>query len=309
MESIIPQLVSGTGGSLLTVDVSHLSTQVFNGLVLGMILVLVSLGLSIIFGIMGIVNFAHGEFLLIGAYLAWTVTNAMGNFVIGVLVGVVGTILVGITIERYTLRYTYDYDAGLQLLLTFGIAELLRGGVQLVWGRLGKSFQIPAWGRGQIDFGLFSLPRYRTYVVLISLVIIFLVYLFLTRTDMGLIIRAGTENREMVSALGIKISTVFLVVFAIGAGLAGVAGGLIGPIRGVYPTLGVDFIILAFVVVVVGGIGSFRGTIIAGILIGLLIVMTGMVYSPASQIIVYVAMAVILLVRPRGLFGREGVLS
>jgi branched-chain amino acid transport system permease protein len=126
---------------------------------------------------------------------------------------------------------------------------------------------------------------------------------------MGLIIRAGTENREMVSALGIKISTVFLVVFAIGAGLAGIAGGLVGPIRGIYPTLGVDFIILAFVVVVVGGIGSFRGTIVAGTLIGLLIVLTGMVYSPASEIIVYVAMAVILLVQPRGLFGREGVFA
>jgi branched-chain amino acid transport system permease protein len=293
----------------LAIDVPYLTTQVFNGLVLGMILVLVSLGLSIIFGIMGIVNFAHGEFLLVGAYLTWALVNITGSFIIGVLAGTIGTVAVAMLIERATLRYTYDYDPSLQLLVTFGIAELLRGSVQLIWGRLSKSLSIPSWGRGQIDFGVLTLPRYRVYVFLISVLIILLVYLFLTKTDLGLIIRAGTENREMVDALGINISIVFLIVFALGAGLAGIAGGLVAPIRGVYPTLGVDFIILAFVVVVIGGIGSFAGTIISGLLIGLLIVLTGVVYSPASEIIVFVAMAGILLIRPRGLFGREGVLS
>lgn len=302
----VPQLVIAT---LSSVDPSYIITQVFNGLVLGMILVLVSLGLSIVFGIMGIVNFAHGEFLLIGAYLTWALTSATGSFVVGILTGVIGTIAVGMAIERFTLRYTYDYDPGLQLLATFGIAELLRGSVQLTWGRLSKSLSVPVWGRGQFDFGILSLPQYRVYVFLISVVIIFGVYIFLNKTDTGLIIRGGTENREMVDALGINISSVFLIVFALGAGLAGIAGGLVGPIRGVYPTLGVDFIILAFVVVVIGGIGSFRGTIVSGLFIGLLTVLTGVIYSPASEVIIFVAMAVILLLRPRGLFGREGVLS
>jgi branched-subunit amino acid ABC-type transport system permease component len=171
MDPLILQLGSGGPGFLLAVDFSHLLTQVFNGLVLGMILVLVSLGLSIIFGIMGIVNFAHGEFLLVGAYLTWAVTRITQNFVVGILVGILGTMLVGVAVERYTLRYTYDYDPGLQLLLTFGIAELLRGAVQFAWGRLPKSFPTPGWGRGQIDFALFTLPRYRVYVVFISILI------------------------------------------------------------------------------------------------------------------------------------------
>jgi branched-chain amino acid transport system permease protein len=292
-----------------SVNPSYIVTQIFNGLVLGIILVLVSLGLSIIFGIMGIVNFAHGEFLLIGAYVTWAATSLTGSFILGILAGTVGTIIIGMAIERITLRYTYDYDQGLQLLATFGIAELLRGSVQLVWGRLSKSLPVPTWGRGQIDFVLLDLPRYRVYVFVICIGVILAVYLFLNKTDTGLIIRAGTENREMVSALGINISTIFLIVFAFGAGLAGIAGGLVGPIRGVYPTLGVDFIILSFVVVVIGGIGSFRGTIVSGLLIGLLIVLTGVVYSAASEIIIFVAMALILIIRPRGLFGREGVLG
>lgn len=274
-----------------------------------MILVIVSLGLTITFGIMGIVNFAHGEFLLVGAYIAWATNELTGHFFLAVLAGVAAAAAVGLAIERFTLRYTYDYDPGLQLLLTFGLAELIRGLVQFFWGRIGKSFSIPAWGGGQIDFVLFTLPTYRVFVVAVSIAAVFTLYLFLTRTDLGLIIRAGTENREMINALGINITKVFLLVFSLGAALAGLAGGLIGPIRSVYPTLGVDFIILAFVVVVIGGIGSFRGTVISGLLVGLLIVLTGVVYSPASRVIIFVFMAVILITRPRGLFGREGVFS
>lgn len=291
------------------VDVSggYLLSQVFNGLVLGMILVLISLGLSLIFGIMGVINFAHGDLLLVGTYVTWATTRMTNSLILGIIVGTLITILVGMAMERFTLRYIYDYDPTLQLLLTFGVAEFLRGVVQLIWGRVGKSFPLPAWASGQIDFGLFTFPKYRLMVVFVVGLIVVALYLFLERTDLGLIIRAGTQNRQMVDALGIDVSRMFLIVFGIGAALAGIAGALIGPIRGVYPTLGIDLLILSFVVVVIGGVGSFRGSVVAGLLVGEVSVLTGVVYSPASRIVIFLAMAVILLIRPRGLFGKEGV--
>lgn len=288
----------------------YYATQLFNGLMLGMTLVLVSLGLTIIFGLLGIINFAHGDILLVGTYLAWTVQGATGSFVVGLLVAFIGTFVLGILLERTLLRYTYGrYDALLQLLITFGIAEFLRGGVMLIWGQSGKNFPNPTWAQGSIDLVLFTYPFYRLFVILASGVLIVAMYLFLNRTDLGLLIRAGTQDREMVDALGIDVSRIYLLVFGIGAALAGIAGALIGPVRAAYPTLGIDLLIPAFVVVVVGGLGSFRGSVIAGILIGELQVLTGMVYSQAAEVVVFIFMAVVLLVRPRGLFGEEGVIE
>ncbi|MFC6838442.1 branched-chain amino acid ABC transporter permease [Halomarina ordinaria] len=288
----------------------YYATQLFNGLMLGMTLVLVSLGLTLIFGLLGVINFAHGDILLVGTYLAWTIQAQTGSFLLAIGAAILGTFVLGVVLERTLLRYTYGrYNALLQLLLTFGIAEFLRGGVMLVWGQSGKNFPNPSWAQGSIDLVLFSYPLYRTLVIVAGAVLIAALYLFLNRTDMGLLIRAGTQDREMVDALGIDVSRIYLVVFGIGAALAGTAGALIGPVRAAYPTLGIELLIPAFVVVVVGGLGSFRGTIIAGLLIGELQVLTGMVYAQASEVIVFVFMAVILLVRPRGLFGEEGVIE
>jgi len=288
-------------------DPNFLLTQMFNGLVLGMILVLISLGLSIIFGMMGIVNFAHGDLLLVGVYVAWTVTEMTGNIIAGFLVAPIAVAGLGLVVERFLLQRTYDHGPLLQLLLTFGLAEFLRGSVQLVWGSTGKEFQTPEWGTGMIDLVAFNYPAYRLFVITAAAAIVLATYLFITRTDIGLIIRAGTQDREMVGTLGLEVSRVFLIVFALGAALAGIAGALIGPIRGANPTLGVDLLIPSFVVVVIGGIGSFRGSIVAGVLVGELIVLTGLVFSSASQVVIFVLMAIILWVRPRGLFGREGV--
>ncbi|MFC7156976.1 branched-chain amino acid ABC transporter permease [Halomarina halobia] len=288
----------------------YYATQLFNGLMLGMTLVLVSLGLTIIFGLLGVINFAHGDILLVGTYIAWTVQSATGSFVFAIVAAVVGTFLTGIVIERTLLRYTYGrYDALLQLLLTFGIAEFLRGGVMLVWGQSGKNFPNPAWAQGAVDLVLFSYPLYRVFVIVVAGLLIVALYLFLNWTDLGLLIRAGTQDRDMVDALGIDVSRIYLLVFGIGAALAGIAGVLIGPIRAAHPTLGIELLIPAFVVVVVGGLGSFRGTIIAGILIGELQVLTGMFYSQAAEVVVFLFMAIVLLVRPRGLFGKEGVIE
>ncbi|WP_299269602.1 branched-chain amino acid ABC transporter permease [Halorientalis sp.] len=287
-------------------QVDYYSAQLFNGLVLGMILVLISLGLTIIFGLLGIINFAHGDTLLVGTYVSWTVIDATGSYFLGVGGAIVATLVLGMLLERTLLRYTYGrYGALLQLLLTFGVAELLRGSVIFVWGRTGKNFSTPAWGDSAVDLVLFSYPLYRVFVVVAGTVLIAAVYLFLNRTDLGLLIRAGTQDREMVDMLGIDVSRLYMVVFGIGAALAGTAGALIGPVRGAFPTLGIELLIPAFVVVVVGGLGSFRGSIVAGLLIGQLQVMTGVFYSEAAQAIAFVFMAVVLLVRPDGLFGAE----
>lgn len=293
----------------LAIDISanYLLSQIFNGLVLGMILVLISVGLSLIFGIMGVINFAHGDILLVGTYVTWAITQATGSILLGFVGGTLSAALVGVAMERFTLQYIYDYDPTLQLLLTFGVAELLRGIVTLIWGRVGKSFPAPEWLAGTYDLVLFTFPEYRIFVIGVSALLLIAVYLFLTRTDMGLIIRAGAQDRQMVNSLGIDVSKVFMLVFGIGAALAGFAGGLIGPVFGVNPNLGINLLIQAFVVVVVGGVGSFRGSIIAGLLIGELSVLTGLIYSPASEVVIYLAMAVILLVRPGGLTGQTGV--
>lgn len=297
-------------GVTTPLQVSYYGAQLFNGLVLGMIFVLVSLGLTIVFGLLGVVNFAHGDTLLVGTYVAWTVMDTTGSFIFGIAAAVGITFLLGIIIERGLLRFTYGrYDVLLQLLLTFGIAEFLRGAVMFTWGQAGKNFPNPSWGDASVDLILFTYPAYRVFVIFAAAAIICIVYLFLERTDLGLLIRAGTQDREMVNALGVDVSKLYMLVFGIGAALAGTAGALIGPIRGATPTLGITLLIPAFVVVVVGGLGSFRGTIIAGILIGELQVLTGVFYSAASQIIVYVFMALVLLVRPRGLFGKEGVVE
>lgn len=296
-----------TGLLPLQMNTNYLITQLLNGIALGMILVLIAFGLSIIFGLMGVVNFAHGEFLLVGTYVALTTFHVTGSFLAALVAAPVMVALLGAAVERFTLRPIYDRDILLQLLLTFGLAEIIRESVMIIWGRTGTSFPTPTWADTTLDFSLFNYPLYRLFVILVGVLIVTSVYVFLTRTDTGLIIRGATADREMVNALGIDVKQTFLLVFALGSAIAGIAGALIGPLRSAYPTLGVDLIIPAFVVVVVGGLGSLRGSIIAGLLIGELMVMTGVIYSPMSNVIIFIFMALLLLVRPRGLFGREVV--
>lgn len=284
---------------------SYFLTQVFNGLALGMILVLIALGLSIIFGLMGVVNFAHGEFLLVGTYTALTVMTVTESLLLGAFAAMITVGILGGVVERFTLQPIYHRDVLLQLLLTFGLAEIIREGVQIVWGRQPRSFPTPGWGRTRVDLIVFNYPLYRLSVIVSASLIVIAVYLFLTRTDIGLVIRGATADREMVDALGIDVTKMFFLVFILGSAIAGVAGALIGPMRSAYPLLGVDLLVPAFVVVVVGGMGSIRGSVVAGILIGELMVLTGMIHSPSSDVIIFVFMALVLLVRPRGLFGRD----
>lgn len=289
----------------LFVDPGYLLAQILNGLALGMILVLIALGLSIIFGLMGIVNFAHGELLLVGTYVGLTTMVTTGSMLFAAIASAAVVGVLGAAIERLTLQPIYHQNVLLQLLVTFGIAEILREAVQIVWGRQSQSFPTPEWGQGTIDFGLFTYPVYRLSVIFIGAAIVVVVYLFMTKTDIGLVIRGATANREMVNALGIDVTKLFFLVFTIGAAIAGVAGALVGPMQNAYPLLGVELLVPAFVVVVLGGMASIRGSVVAGLFVGLVIVLTGIVHSPSSDVIIYVLMAVVLLVRPRGLFGRE----
>lgn len=284
-------------------------TQLFNGLMLGMIFVLIATGLTIIFGMMGIINFAHGDLLLVGTYVAWATVGVTDSLVAGIILAPLVVGGVGALIEVFTLRPIYDRDILLQLLITFGIAEFLRGVVMSIWGPRGHSFPIPEWGRITVDLGLFSYPGYRLFVIVLASILLVAVYLLLTRTDIGVIIRAGTMDREMVNALGIDLSKIYLLVFVIGAALAGIAGALIGPIQGATPSLGIELLVPAFVVVVIGGMGSLRGTLVSGILVGEILVIVGVLFPRAAEASIYLAMVAVLLLRPRGLFGREGMLE
>jgi len=290
-------------------DTQYYAAQIMNGVVLGMTYVLIAIGLSLIFGTMGIINFAHGDMLLLGTYVAWWSATRLGSHVIGFILAPLAVIAIGVVIEFIGLRRTYDRSPLLQLLLTFGIAEMLRQSIQFIWGRTAKSFPNPSWATGTVSIGSFSYSSYRLFVIFSTVAILAGLYWFLKKTDVGIIIRAGTEDREMVNMLGINIYLVFTIVFAVGAGLAGVAGALIGPIRNATPLLGVNLLIPSFVVVIVGGVGSYIGTVISGLAIGIIVVLTGVVAPQFSNIVIFIIMAAVLLTRPQGLFGEEGVLQ
>jgi len=286
---------------------SYVLIQILNGLVLGVVLILIALGLTLIFGLLGVLNFAHGDLVLLGTYSTWAVVGFTESWVLGITVATVVVAGTGVILERFALQPIYDRDPTLQFLMTFGIAEILREGIQIIWGRRPKSFATPEWGQGTVDLLLFSYPMYRLLLIVFTFSLIFLLYFFLERTDLGLVIRAGSQDRSMVDVLGINVTKAYALTFGLGCALAGLAGGMIGPIRGVYPLLGVELLIPSFVVVIIGGLGSFRGTIIGGLIVGQLIVLTGIGFPSMSRVIIFVAMAVVLLVRPRGLLGKQGM--
>ncbi len=285
----------------------YILTQMFNGFAFGMILILIAMGLTIIFGMLGVINFAHGEFLLIGAYIAWTVYRITGSFLAAICFAISSAALVGLGLEKFLLSRIYKKDNVLQLLLTFAFAEVLREMVIIIWGREGLYFPLPDWAKGSVQMGFLIYPKFRLIVMGFSAIMIGLIFLLLNFTNVGLIIRAATSDKEMVDIMGINISRIFTLVFVIGVALAGFSGALLASLRSVYPALGVELIMIAFVVIVVGGLGSLKGTIVSGIIIGEIVTFTSVIYSPASEIIVFIFLAIILVVRPRGFWGEVGL--
>jgi len=289
------------------ITLSALAAQLFTGLVLGGILVLLAIGLSLIFGLMTVVNFAHGSLYMLGAYVGFFVLGYTKNFWVALVVAPVVVGVFGLVIERLLIRPLYGRGLNDPLLLTFGLSLVLVEAVKLVAGKLGLTLDPPAALAGALDLGFMKFPAYRIFVLAVTAVVLLGLWLFLEKTNIGLIVRAGSRDALMVRALGIDLGRVWFLVFGLGIAMAGLAGILAGPLRGVYAEMGVEIIIEAFVVVVVGGMGSLPGAIVAGLLIGEVISITTFFAPKLAEIVVFMVMAVILLARPSGLFGEAGL--
>jgi branched-chain amino acid transport system permease protein len=285
------------------VNASLLFTQVLNGVATGMLYALMGIGLAIITGVLNIPNFAHGAMFAVGAYLLATTVNMIGNFWVALVLAPVGVALLGILIEYAGIRPLYRAGHDYQLLLTFGLSLIITEGIIIVWGPIGMSQLPPPILRGGVDLGLTIYPKYRLFVMVMAGLLVFGAWLFFEKTRYGAIMRAGIENREMVSLLGIDVHRLFTAAFALGAYLAGLSGALTAPIRGLNPLMGVDMLGIAFVVVALGGLGNLPGAIVAGLMIGVAQSLVALFWTEASVAVIFAVMAVVLLVRPQGLFG------
>ena len=294
---------------MIDITASALAAQVFTGLVLGMIFVLLAIGLSLIFGLLTVVNFAHGSLYMLGAYFGVFVYGVTKNFWLSLIIAplMVGT--VGLLIERFLIRRLYGRSPDDPLLLTFGLSLIIVEGVRIIWGKIGLTIDPPKALGSAVNLGFMNFPAYRLFVIAVTVAVLVAIWLFLERTNVGLIIRAGSRDPLMVRALGIDLSRIWLLVFGIGTGLAGLAGILAGPMRGVYAEMGVTMVIESFVVIVVGGMGSLVGAVVAGLLMGQVVGLTTYFAPALAEIMVFIAMAVVLLVRPSGLFGEAGLLD
>jgi branched-chain amino acid transport system permease protein len=278
--------------------------QILNGLLVGSYYIVLSLGLSLIFSLGGVVNLAHGAFYALGAYFAYEVQRRLG-FAGAVVLAPVGVALVGMAIETLFVRRLYREDPSLGLLFTFGLAMTAEQSLRLIWGASGLPFPIPESLRGQLLLGDFIYSYYRLTVLAVSIVTIGACWLLLTRTAFGMIVRAGTRDPEMVRAMGVSLKPAQTAVFALGVGLAGLAGVMSAPLAGVQPAMGTEILTAAFVVVVIGGLGSFWGVVFAGLLVGVVRGITIAFYPPAAEASMYILMALILVFRPRGLMGEK----
>ena len=294
-----------------------------NGLQLGMLLFLLASGLTLIFGIMDFINLSHGSFYMIGAYFCGTVVAKTGSFLMGVAFALVGIFIVGAIIEWFIARKLYRSDHLDHVLVTFGLILIFDTLVHLIWGAEGMAIALPEVLNGQITLGTLVLPTYRLLIIAAGLSVAALLYVLVTRTRLGMLIRAGASNRTMVEALGVNINKLFLVVFALGAAMAGLAGMLIAPITEASIGMGNDIIIVAFVVVIVGGIGSVKGAFYGALILGVIDTLSrsyldallqlampvnyAETAAPAlSAMLIYILMAAILAFRPQGLFPPAG---
>ena len=291
----------------MDITASALAAQVFTGLVLGLIFVLLAIGLSLIFGLMTVVNFSHGAFYMLGAYFGFFLFGKTGNFWFSLVVAPLMVGVFGFLVERILIRPLYGRSPDDPLLLTFGLSLVLVEAVRVIWGKFGLTFDPPKMLAGAVDLGFTFFPLYRLFVIGITVIVLVALWLFLVKTPVGLVIRAGSRDALMVRALGFDLGKIWMLVFAIGSALAGLAGVLAGPMRGVYAEMGVTMIIESFVVVVVGGMGSLPGAVVAGLLIGQVVSLTTFFMPKMAEIMVFIFMAAVLLIRPSGLFGEEGL--
>ena len=280
-----------------------LLSQTISGLVLGGLYVLIAIGLSIIFGLLGIVNFAHGAFFTLGAYLAVSLVLYFGWPAVVLSPVIVGGI--GMLAERLLIRRLYDKEPLISLIVTFALALMIEATVRLIYGGIGQPFSPPSFMAGVLIWGPILITKYRAGVLVMTAVVLLLLGLFLEKTPFGRILRAGSRDPEMVGLLGINLPRVLTWVFGLGCAISGIAGMLAAPLWTVTPAMATNAIMPAFVVVAIGGLGSFAGAVIAGLLVGVVVALTIQFWPEASGAVMYLFMALMLLIRPRGLLGER----
>jgi branched-chain amino acid transport system permease protein len=280
--------------------------QLLLGLVNGSFYAMLSLGLAVIFGLLGIVNFAHGALYMIGAYVAWLGAEYAGiGFWWSLLLAPLVVGALGVVIERTLLKQLYKIDPIYGLLLTFGLALIAEGVFRDQFGVSGQQYPVPELLQGATNLGFMILPNYRGFVIFASLFICLVTWFIIERTRLGSYLRAGTENPALVQSFGVNVPMMVMLTYGAGAGLAAMAGVLAAPIIQITPLMGSNLIIIVFAVVVIGGMGSILGSILTGLFLGLVEGLTKVFYPEASSIVVFVIMAIVLMIRPAGLFGKE----
>ncbi|MQB46186.1 branched-chain amino acid ABC transporter permease [Rhizobium sp. ICMP 5592] len=289
-------------------DIGTFAIQLLNAVQYGLVLFLVASGLTLVFGILGVINLAHGAFYMLGAYLAWWFTAASGSLVIGLLGASAVSFMVGLLLEAFFIRRLYGRDHLSQVLLSFGLILVIDEVRQMLFGRDVQSVPVPDWLSGSINLtDMQSYPLYRLALIVFCLILAMSIFLVINKTRIGMIVRAGAENRDMTRALGIPFDRVNRLVFAVGIALAALAGAVIAPVSTVFPGMGDSMLILSFVVVVLGGVGSVPGAAIGALMIGLIDTF-GKVFLPEfSGMLIYVLMAAVLLWRPTGILGKREI--
>jgi branched-chain amino acid transport system permease protein len=284
-------------------DFANFSIQLLNGVQYGLLLFMLAAGLTLIFGIMGVVNLAHGSFYMVGAYLAWWLSSLTGSFTLAVIGGALLSVIFGLALERVLFRHFYDRDHLDQVLLTFGLIYVFEELRSILWGDDVHGVKVPDLLSASIPLtDNLSYPVYRLFISGVCVALAIGLYLLIARTRLGMKIRAGAFNRDMTEALGVNIKLIHAIVFAIGVTLATVAGIVAAPISSVYPNMGAQVLIMCFVVVVIGGIGSVRGALIAALLVGLVDTFGKVLLPQVAGMLVYMLMAAVLLWKPEGLF-------
>jgi branched-chain amino acid transport system permease protein len=285
---------------------ANLLSQTFNGLVIGALLALISSGLTIIYGTLGVLNLAHGAMFMVGGYAGVVAYQYTGSFVVAIAAGAGFVLVLGVVMERLVIRHFYERPAEDQILVTFGLGIVFVETIRFFFGSLSQSMPPPSWAMGVTSLGFMIYPTYRLAVVGIIAVALLALYLVLYRSRLGMIVRAGIEDSVMVDSLGINVMRVFMIVFGIGSMAAGFAGIVNVPIAPITPDIGEATLVEAFVVVVIGGVGSFPGAVLGGLIAGEILSLTSMINPSYSQVMLVVVMTLVLVVRPRGLLGAEG---
>lgn len=289
------------------ITVQLLLVQLTTGVALGAVYALLALGLSLIFGMMNVVNFAHGAFYMVGAFMGVYFLELTGNFWLSLVLTPLVVGVIGLLVERVLVRPLYGRGIDYPLLLTFGLSYVMIEAMRTMFGIEGVPTSVPAALRGAVNLGFGMFPLYRLFLIGATAIVVLALYLFIEKTRYGLIIRAGARDPEIVQVLGIDVARIWLLVFGLGTAIAGLSGVLAAPTRAVNPEMGISVLAESFVVTVVGGMGSLPGAVVAGLLVGIVFSMTSLFAPSYADMSIFLLMALVLLIRPQGLFGKNGV--